>query len=101
MTDDTSFIDNDLRITCADAVELVTDYLDDALSVSDLDDFETHLGLCEGCQVFVDQVRKTITLVATTADTSVEVMPANFDDLLAALKDQAQQHDDQPATPTD
>jgi anti-sigma factor RsiW len=87
---DNSFVDNDLRITCADAVELVTDYLDDALSIDDLSDFETHLGLCEGCQVFVDQVRKTVTLVATTADTSVEVMPANFDDLLAELEDQAQ-----------
>ncbi len=91
MTDDNDFLRNDLRITCADAVELVTHYLDDALSTADLADFETHLGLCEGCQVFVDQVRKTVTLVSETADTSVEVLPANFDDLLVALGEQTDQ----------
>lgn len=90
MTDDNGFLHNELRITCADAVELVTHYLDDALSATDLDDFETHLGLCEGCQVFVDQVRKTVTLVSKTADTTVEVLPANFDNLLAALEEQAE-----------
>ena len=46
MTDD-GFIQNDLRIRCSDAIELVTDYLDDALNDADLDDFRTHLGLCD------------------------------------------------------
>ena len=90
MTDD-DFIQNDLRIRCSDAIELVTDYLDDALSSSDLDDFEIHLGLCEGCQVFVNQMRKTVTLVSETADTTVEVMPANFDELLSALQEQSEE----------
>ena len=31
-------------ILCVDAIELVTDYLDDALSISDLDRFQAHLG---------------------------------------------------------
>ncbi len=86
MTDD-GFIQNDLRIRCSDAIELVTDYLDDALNDADLDDFRTHLGLCEGCQVFLDQVRKTVRLVSDTADTTVDVMPANFDELLSALQE--------------
>ncbi len=85
MTDDQEFIKNDLRIACADAVELVTDYLDDALAPRDLDDFQVHLGLCEGCQVFVDQIRKTVTLTSQTQDLTVPVEPANMDALFAAL----------------
>ena len=46
--DDKFFVDNELRITCADAVELVTDFLDEALSADDRANFETHLSLCEG-----------------------------------------------------
>ncbi len=94
MTDDQQFINNELRITCADAVELVTDYLDSALSASDLDDFETHLGLCEGCQVFVDQIRKTITLTSQSRETTVELEPANMEELLSALDEQAARRPD-------
>ena len=93
MTDDEEFLRNELRITCADAVELVTDYLDDALSAADLADFETHLSLCEGCQVFVDQLRHTITLTSDSRDTTVHVEPANMTDLLAALDAQAKNGD--------
>lgn len=89
MTDDNEFLRNDLRITCADAVELVTDYLDAALSESDRDDFETHLSLCEGCQVFVDQVRQTVTLTSQSRDTTIQLEPSNMDELLAALDEQA------------
>lgn len=89
MNDDQDFIRNDLRITCADAVEIVTDYLDAALSEQDRADFEAHLGLCEGCQVFVDQIRQTITLTSRTRDTTIQLEPANMDELLAALHNEA------------
>jgi hypothetical protein len=85
MTDDQEFIRNELRITCADAVELVTDYLDDALNQRDLDDFRTHLSLCEGCQVFLDQMKQTVTLVSHSRNTTVDLQPAKMDELLAAL----------------
>lgn len=91
MTDEQDFIKNELRITCADSIELVTDYLDAALSESDLDDFETHLSLCEGCQVFLDQIRKTITLTSQSRQTTVELEPSDMDQLLAALDEQASQ----------
>ena len=90
MADQDGFIDNLLRIRCSDAVELVTDYLDDALDDRDLADFETHLEQCEGCTVFVDQIKMTITLTAATAgSTRVELLPANFDELSAALGERA------------
>ena len=94
MTDDLEFINNDLRITCADSVELVTDYLESALSESDLANFETHLSLCEGCQVFLDQIRQTVTLTSHSRDTTVELEPANMDELLAALDEQAARRSD-------
>lgn len=95
MTDDQDFIKNELRITCADAVELVTDYLDAALSDTDLADFQAHLALCEGCQVFVDQIRKTVQLTSESRETTIDLQPKNMDELLAALdaKGEPEEHD--------
>lgn len=85
--DDRFFVDNELRLTCADAIELITEYLDHALVGSDLENFETHLSLCEGCQAFLDQVNKTITLTSASASTTVDMLPANFDALVEALEE--------------
>ena len=85
MADTSSFIDSELHIRCADAVELATDYLDDALSASDLLAFEAHLAECEGCSIFVDQIKMTITLVSATSRSRAQLMPSNFDQLLATL----------------
>ena len=93
MPDPEGFVDNEWRIRCSDAVELVTDYLDDALNDRDLADFETHLAHCEGCTVFVDQIKMTITLTSATTRRHVEVMPANFDELVAMLAERAAQPD--------
>lgn len=91
MTDDPTFVANDLRITCADAIELMTDFLDDALDRGDLDAFEVHLTQCEGCRVYLDQLRRTITLTAETRDRAVEISPPNFDELAAAFARHAQE----------
>ena len=93
MTDPDDFIDNQLRIRCSDAVELVTDYLDNALDHHDLANFETHLANCEGCTVFVDQIKMTITLASATTRQQIELMPANFDDLTAMLAERAARPD--------
>lgn len=85
MTDPDDFIDNHLRIRCSDAVELVTEYLDEALNALDLANFETHLANCEACSVFVDQIKMTITLTNATTRQQIEVMPSNFDELAALL----------------
>jgi len=84
--DERFFIDNDLRLTCADALELVTDYLDDALAPTDLENFTSHLSLCEGCRVYVDQIRRTVRLVRDVGNESVDLKPANFDALVARLQ---------------
>jgi anti-sigma factor RsiW len=80
------FVENDLRITCSDAVELVTDYLDGALAAADFENFTRHLTLCEGCLVYTNQLKQTIRLVGELHDGSIEVRPSNFDALVNKLK---------------
>lgn len=85
MTDD-EFISNELRLACTDVIELVTTYLDDALSETDLRRFERHTSGCEACRVYIDQIRRTITITAAARDDAVQVRPANFDALVAELR---------------
>jgi anti-sigma factor RsiW len=49
-------------LTCAELVELVTEYLDDALSAEERARFEEHLTVCDGCVNYLDQMRTTIAL---------------------------------------
>jgi anti-sigma factor RsiW len=45
---------------CRDLVELVTAYLDDALSERDRESLEAHVAHCHDCGVYLDQMRQTI-----------------------------------------
>ena len=47
-------------IACRQAVELVTAYLEDALSARDRARFETHLEGCPHCTEYLDQMRRTL-----------------------------------------
>jgi predicted anti-sigma-YlaC factor YlaD len=47
-------------LTCQDVVELVTDYLEGALSELDHARFEEHIVLCPMCQVHLEQLRVTV-----------------------------------------
>jgi anti-sigma factor RsiW len=48
---------------CLDFVELVTSYLVGGLDETDREEFERHLGLCPGCERYLDQFRATIGLL--------------------------------------
>jgi anti-sigma factor RsiW len=50
-------------LTCRELVELVTDYLEDALSPVDRERFEEHLAVCAGCEAYVNQIRLTVSVV--------------------------------------
>lgn len=52
-----------LAITCADALELMTDHLEGALSAADAARMRAHLEGCQACTVFLDQLRATIEIV--------------------------------------
>ena len=72
-------------ISCQEVVELVTDYLDGAMSPADVARFDHHLSLCEGCVFYVDQIRMTIAAVGRIGEE--DVPPAVRDDLVAAFRD--------------
>lgn len=47
-------------IVCRDAVALVTEYLEGALSARDRARFERHLAACDGCEEYLREMRATI-----------------------------------------
>ncbi len=72
-------------ISCREVVELVTDYLDGALSGADTERMEQHLKLCPPCVEYVDQIRATAQLAAVAA-VELELRP-DRDALLRAFRE--------------
>jgi anti-sigma factor RsiW len=50
------------ELACQEMVELVTDYLEGALSRSQRRRFDAHLAKCEHCTEYLEQMRATILL---------------------------------------
>ena len=72
-------------MTCRQVVELMTDYLDGALSPEDRARFEEHLSGCDGCRAYLAQSRITREVVGKLADESI---PKSIEDeLLKAFRD--------------
>jgi anti-sigma factor RsiW len=73
---------------CARFVEEVTDYLEGVMSDGDRSRLEEHLGKCDGCDRYLEQILTTITLTGRLTVTDVETMkPAARDSLMAAFRD--------------
>lgn len=70
--------------SCQELVELVTDYLEGALSPADLRRFEEHIATCDGCTEYLRQLRETIRLVG--AITREDVSPEAEAELLAVFR---------------
>ena len=65
------------ELPCQDLVEVVTDYLEGALSEVDNQRFEEHLAICERCVAYVEQIHLTIT-AAGRAGVHGEALPAEL-----------------------
>jgi len=52
-------------LVCQQAVELVTDYLDGALSRRDRRRFEAHIKDCPNCSAYLEQIEATIHLTGS------------------------------------
>ena len=50
---------------CQEMIEVVTNYLDDALPPDERQRFERHLSYCAGCSTYVEQMRETIRRTGT------------------------------------
>jgi anti-sigma factor RsiW len=70
------------ELVCQEVVEMVTDYLEGALSAADRRRFEGHLTGCPHCTEYLAQMRETIRLAGrlTPDDLSPE-MRTDFTDL--------------------
>jgi anti-sigma factor RsiW len=54
-----------MTIRCREVVELITDYLDDALDQATRTEFEAHLALCEPCVTYLQQMQATLRAVGS------------------------------------
>jgi anti-sigma factor RsiW len=71
------------ELTCQQVVELVTAYLDDALSPAERERFEEHLAVCQGCRTYLEQIRET---VAIAGHVELRLPPELEDRLLEAFR---------------
>jgi len=58
-------------LACREMVELITDYLEDALSRSQRRRFEGHLAACEHCADYLAQMRATIRITGRLRGTDL------------------------------
>lgn len=73
------------EMTCKELVELITDYLEGAMSAPERQRFEQHLNLCSGCQNYLEQMKQTIQSVGSLSEESLS--PAARDQLLHVFRD--------------
>jgi predicted anti-sigma-YlaC factor YlaD len=73
------------HISCQEVVELVTDYLEQELAAEEASLFEQHLNFCDGCIVYVEQMRATAATVGRVREE--DVPPETKDKLLTAFRE--------------
>jgi len=71
--------------SCQEMTEVVTDYLDAALSPDESQRFERHLSYCAGCGTYVDQMRETIRQT-NMVPREESLPPALRDEIIAAMR---------------
>jgi hypothetical protein len=72
-------------LTCRELVELVTCYHEGALAEGERARFEDHLAGCAPCTTYLDQMRRTLSLVGRLTEGSVSAQAR--DALLGAFRD--------------
>ena len=86
MADETTGLPTDSdAYVCRTLVELVTDYLEDAMGAIERARFEHHLDGCPDCVAYVEQVRRTSAVLGR-----IDPSPPSGDDraaLLVAFRD--------------
>ena len=61
-------------MNCRQVVELMTDYLEGALSAIDRARFEEHIAGCDGCTAYLAQLRTARKIMGTLADEPVPAL---------------------------
>jgi hypothetical protein len=73
------------HITCQEVVELVTDYLERALPADETSLFERRIDFCDGCIMYVEQMRTTVATVGRV--TEEDMPPETRERLLTAFRE--------------
>lgn len=60
------------HLTCQEFVEVLTDYLEDALDPAERAEIERHIVICRGCSNYIEQMRSTISLLGRVAEESAD-----------------------------
>ena len=71
-------------ITCQELVEVITDYIEGTLPEDDRERFEAHLEQCDGCRIYLDQMRRTIAVVGRLSEESLD--PRTRGELVQAFR---------------
>ena len=71
-------------VTCQELVELVTDYLEGALSDEMRSRVDAHLATCPFCQIYLDQMLQTVRAVGRLPEEAIS--PEALDTLLAHFR---------------
>ncbi|HSD76360.1 MAG TPA: zf-HC2 domain-containing protein [Solirubrobacteraceae bacterium] len=72
-------------LVCREFVELVTDYLEDALPEAERDRMESHLAECDGCTLYLEDMRRLIGSLHAAPEPPPD--PATREALLRAFRD--------------
>jgi anti-sigma factor RsiW len=81
----------DVAIPCNVFVEIVTEYLEGALSADEVARIDAHLALCPGCVSVLEQFRETVRLAHHIREDDVDRLdPTLRADLMAAFREAAQ-----------
>ncbi len=80
---------NQDELNCQEVVELVTDYLEQALLPEMKAQFEKHIAVCPGCDTYLDQVQQTITMLRKLAEQSI--FPETKQELLEMFRNLKQE----------
>jgi predicted anti-sigma-YlaC factor YlaD len=72
------------ELTCAEVVELVTEYLEGRLEPAEVERFEEHLVFCDGCENFLEQMRTTIEVTGQLREE--DLSPRVQETLLSAFR---------------
>lgn len=59
------------EMTCAELVELVTDYIEDAMPAYERTRFDAHVAGCAGCTNYLSEMRTTIRLTGSLTEPAV------------------------------
>ena len=73
------------EMSCQEFVELVTDLIEGQLDQARRIEAEAHLGGCEGCETYLEQIRQTIAGLRSLAES--DDFPRTREQALAAFRE--------------